>query len=262
MVPSSVDLTKLESRPDSEWERLEMSETHFAWHLEEHEFDDPYDRIAAVVEELWQIAAGYTQAFGSWCDYQLCGFDANGDLLFADGRRCRLPRRKPVEPPSVEAPAQQQAQVPSEPPLDLEAFRESNQRLDGRKDDFIGRLISDRNGSFETAQQAIGSAPGLLEQAGGILKNSIDYQHSIVRQLQDRASGDVEVRARVFTEAERSRRFGMGMELGKNITSSTMCSSADRSFWICAPSSNSAIHAPAACLFPANILNNCEGVSE
>ena len=52
----------------------------------------------------------------------------------------------------------------------------------------------------------------------GQLLGSIAYQHGVVKQLQDRASGDVEVRARVHAETERSRRFAMGLVFGRHLT--------------------------------------------
>ena len=49
-----------------------------------------------------------------------------------------------------------------------------DEQLHATKDDFIERLVSDRNWSFQTAKEAVEAAPGLMQQAEGILNSSIE----------------------------------------------------------------------------------------
>src|SRR5690606_25520814 len=155
-----------------------------------------------IVADLWQHATARTRESGSWCDFQLVGFGDGDQVLFADGRRCQVGTAPPPQRPTHDR---------TEP--DLDAVERGVDKLDARTDKFIERLASDRDWSFDTAQQAMSAAPALFDRAGEILKDTIGYQQDVVRQLTNRANGHVEFRSRAFAEMEKTRRFRLGVEM-------------------------------------------------
>lgn len=88
LVPEHLDIDKLS---DNDWIEFELPETHFEWSPEAAESPaDRLDEIHQIVEELWDIAARWTRSRGQWCDFQLVGFDDDGEELFAVGRRLKI----------------------------------------------------------------------------------------------------------------------------------------------------------------------------
>ena len=101
--------------------------------------------------------------------------------------------------------------------------------MDNRINDFLDRMSSERNKSFDTArdslvtaqqafaavQESIDAAPQLLSKPSDVLKEAIEYQSEQNRQIRDQSSGRLEMRAKAFAEMERSRRTGMVVEFLK-----------------------------------------------
>lgn len=220
MVPTESLADQAEETGD--WDSLELDETHFEWMAEDD--DAPSQRRETIVEtvgELWEVATQWTRAIGDWCDFQLLGFDSDNRTLFCDGKRCDLRGAEahsdsddPDRDDGVDAWARR---------------REFERRMDGRINEFLDRMSSERNKSFETArdslstaqkafasvQESIDAAPHLLSKASEVLKEAIDYQSEQNRQIRDQSSGRLEMRAKAFAEMERSRRAGMAFEFGK-----------------------------------------------
>jgi len=214
----------LADEPDelTDWDSLELEETHFEWTAETG--DVPSQRretIIETVEELWDIAIQWTQAFGGWCDFQLLGFDSDNRTVFCDGKRCDI--RGSASNGDADDPDRDEG-------IDAWARRrEFERRMDGRINEFLDRMSTERNKSFETArdslataqkafaavQESIDAAPHLLSKASEVLKEAIDYQSDQNRQIRDQSSGRLEMRAKAFAEMERSRRAGMAWEFGK-----------------------------------------------
>jgi hypothetical protein len=224
MVPTEALADQAEETGD--WDSLELEETHFEWITEGDDAPTQRrERITETVGELWEIAIQWTRAFGDWCDFQLLGFDSANRTVFCDGKRCDLrtvdgitgsdePDREPDRDDGADGWARR---------------REFERRMDGRINDFLDRMSTERNKSFETAreslstaqrafgavQESIDAAPRLLTKASEVLREAIDYQSEQNRQIRDQSSGRLEMRAKAFAEMERSRRRGMALEFGK-----------------------------------------------
>lgn len=220
MVPSEALADQAEESGD--WDSLELDETHFEWIAEGDDAPtERRERIAETVAELWEVAIRWSRALGSWCDFQLLGFDSDNRTLFCDGKRCDL---RGSEENSSPAETDRDGGIE-----DWTRRRDFERRMDTRMNDVLDRMIGERDKSFETAQQSlvsaqkafasvqesIDAAPRLLAKASEVLKEAIDYQSEQNRQVRDQSSGKLEMRARAFAEMERSRRIGMVAEVLK-----------------------------------------------
>lgn len=235
MVPDA-ERDELEAPVGTPWDPLEMPGAHFEW-ISPTE-DSPLEsreRISEIVEDLWEIAKGWTHVRSSWCDFKLVGYDSENQTLFEDGKRCFRDELTDLEFGD------------DDDPEDGERFsadvghgrfyrREQERRMDARMNHFVDRMMEERDKSFDTARQSlaaaqeafvsiqksIDTAPQLISKASEVLKESIDYQNATNRQIRDQHSGKIQMQAHALSEMERSKRFGMGMEFGKYVWDSAV----------------------------------------
>ena len=207
VVPTGVDLEELdidlvEEDADFEWQEVREGSVE--------------DHVAEVVNDLWATATDWTRAHGRWCDFQLAGYDDQGQELFADGRRCQPSGGPEPAPEAVVDDAE--AEFYSRPQW---GRRADSRALDGRLFEHLDRLAADRDNAFDTAkstlraaqesftsvQESIDAAPRLLSKASEVMRETMEYQREQFDQVRDERSGRVEFQSRAFSEMERSRRF-------------------------------------------------------
>lgn len=194
----------------------ELDATHFEWNPPADE--SPPARRARIVEtvsELWEIANDWARDQGVRCDFKLIGFDAEDEVLFESGKRAA------VSNPSTQEEPQERVGF-------FERRHHTERYLDKRMSDLLTLTIGERDKAFVTAreslvsaqksfrsvQESIDAAPQLLSKASEILKETLVYQDQQVREIRNRASGRIEMRAHALSEMERSRRFDMATRFG------------------------------------------------
>jgi hypothetical protein len=213
VVPDHVNVDDL--RDDRDWNDLELEATHFEWAPEDSE--DPTERRKAInetVDELWEIAATWTRSRGDWCDFQLIGYGPEGDLLFEDGRRCKLAEDDDNDgestPPFADGP-RARASSARESAAWLEIQREHSRALK----DIIDYTKSDRDNAVERSNQTLENNHRLWAQANNAVREAIEYQREQVARTQDQQSGRIELKARALAEMEKTQRFGRAVDLLK-----------------------------------------------
>ncbi|PRQ02044.1 hypothetical protein [Enhygromyxa salina] len=203
VVPDHVNVDDLHD--DRDWDHLELPETHFEWCSEDAEFPATRrKKIEETVGDLWTIAVNWTRSRGDWCDFQLVGFGINDELLFEDGRRCRL---------SEDEDDGDSSSPPSDGPRSWgRDARESAGWLDLQREhakslrEIIDYTKSDRDNAVGRANETLENNHRLWAQANNAVREAIDYQREQVARSQDQQSGRIELKARALAEMEKTRR--------------------------------------------------------
>jgi hypothetical protein len=204
MVPFDAAIDRLQT--ESDWDRLELGETHFMWTQDSGM--GPTERresIEAIVDDLWEIAVNWTRTRGVWCDFQLHGFDVDNHVLFEQGRRLYLTLVSPHQ-----TTGQSADQESTEPKV---SRREFDWRLEQRLDKLLDRFTEERDKSatnaresLDAAKEAIEATPQLFSTAREVLCETIDYQRQQFEHLRSQGSGRYEAQAKVLGEMEHTKR--------------------------------------------------------
>jgi hypothetical protein len=203
VIPVHVELDEL--RDDRDWDELELPTTHFEWSPEDAE--GPAERrksIDEAIERLWTIAANWTRSRGDWCDFQLIGYGPDGELLFEDGRRCKLAddeHDNDSTPPPGDG-ARPRPRVSRDSAERIALQREHASALK----EIIDYTKSDRDNAVGRANETLEKNHRLWAQASDAVREAIDYQREQATRAQDQQSGRIELKARAYAEMEKTQR--------------------------------------------------------
>ena len=204
LVESAADLDSLERAPLSDWEAIELPETHFRWTtVAGEDLDTRRERIHDAARDLWEQVRRWVRRMESRCDFKLLGFGRDNAVLFESSRRLEH-----------EVPERGRDRDEMDPGVsrDGAALDERWDRLDRTKDDLIKWLVEERNTSFGMAQKASAAAPEMIASTRAILERAIDYQAEQVRGLIDQSTGRTEFQARAYGERQKTQRTSMTLE--------------------------------------------------
>lgn len=169
--------------------------------------------IEQTVASFWEAAACWTRSRWSWCDFQLTAYDADGAVLFEDGRRCKLDGDDDIVPPDREH--ESESDRARERSREVHHWREVHQEHAKNLDRIIGYTRVDRDDAFRRSKQTLDDTSRLWSQANEAVREAIDYQREQIQRAKDLNSGRIELKARALTEMEKSQRFKSGLEFAK-----------------------------------------------
>ena len=214
LVESAADLDSLERAPLSDWEAIELPETHFQWTtVADEDLDTRRDRIHDAARGLWEQVRRWVRRLGSRCDFKLTGFGQDNAILFESTRR--VAHDGPERTSGHEGMSDGSGRTGA-------GLDEGWDRLDRTKDDLIKWLVEERNTSFGMAQKASSAAPEMIASTRAILERAIDYQAEQVRGLIDQSTGRTEFQARAYAERQQTQRRAMTMEFLRLTLEATM----------------------------------------
>jgi hypothetical protein len=225
LVPEHLNVDKLSAEEMIEYE---LPNTHFDWLVEPSE--SPTARregIQAIVNNLWDIAARWTRSRGEWCDFQLLGFDDDGEELFAVGRRLKIEDEPDLldGEDGAQAPSSPRSSVPPPPPPSATlspGWRELHKAHTSELEQIIDYTKTDRDDAVARSRQTLDDNQRLWKQvheasqtANQVLRETVAYEREQVERAKDQSSGRLKVQAHALTEMERTHRFGQALDFLK-----------------------------------------------
>lgn len=207
-----IDPDELDERDAADWADLELPDTDFEWTPDDP--DNPIrdrESIEEIVEKLWDAAVCWTRARGEWCDVQLVGYDADGDVLFEDGRRCKLGDEDHPDPPEDRRHSGEHGDHQRE----FQAWRDIHRDHARSLERIIDYTRTDRDDAVRRSKATLDDTSRLWSQANTAVREAIEYQREQVQRSHDQNSGRIELKARAFAEMEKTRRASQGFELAK-----------------------------------------------
>lgn len=229
LVPEDLNVDEL---TEGEWLEYERPETHFEWKLEPT--DSPAARrhaIEAVISRLWDIARRWTRARGTdWCDFQLIGFDQEGDELFAVGRRLKVEDEPDLivgeqvipDAGSAQRTAQTQRQAQPAAHATVSEWREIHQNHAAGLKEVIDYTKTDRDDAVVRSRQTLDDNHRLWRQvheasqlANDVLRETVAFEREQAERARSQGSGRLKLQAHALSEMERSQRMGKVLEFLK-----------------------------------------------
>ena len=207
MVPED---TNLEYLSDEDLERLERGDTHFEWGLTEVEDEAERARkIQNIVDRLWDSACRWSRLRGSWCDFRLFGYGEGlegEELLFQDGRRCRLGGEEQSASGEGEArrSPDDERRGRNEDAPDWHSFHDSER---SSLESLIGMVKDERNEAVRRTERTLAEQHLRWTQLNDAQRDTVAFQREQVEDTIAMRSGAVELKVRAVQEMQRTERF-------------------------------------------------------
>jgi hypothetical protein len=209
---------------EDDWIEYELPDTNFEWSLETAE--SPTARregIQAVVNKLWDIADSWTRSRGEWCDFQLVGFDDDGEELFAVGRRLKIDDEPDLSDGEDTVPGSSWTRSTRPPSATISPeWRDIHKAHTGELEKIITYTKTDRDDAVSRSRQTLDNNHRLWQQAHDAtqlanksLREAVTYEREQVERAKDQSSGRLKIQAHALTEMERTHRFGQALDFLK-----------------------------------------------
>jgi hypothetical protein len=197
---------------------LDLPDTDIEW-VAGSSTDREVERIEAIVAELWEGAIRWTRIHGEWCDFQLVGCDDDGEVLFEDGRRCRLADDDDELDRNGDDARGQESESARERErerlVEVAHWREVHQEHSKGLERIISYTRNERDDAVKRSKQTQDDTNRLWSQANEAVREAIEYQREQVQRFHEMNSGRIELKARAHAEMEKSARFARGVEFAK-----------------------------------------------
>ena len=207
--------TEVETLADDEWERFERSDTNFTW--DKSKFEDDHERprgLEDIVLALWDIACGWTELRGAWCDFRLFGHGEGGALLFQDGRRCVLGEEQgDAEPSSSREDERRHQRRERGGGPDWRALYATHTRS---LEQVIGFNQREREQAVERSSQTLKDNHLAWAQIANAMRDTADFQREQMEAAYEMRSGAIQLKAHALEGIQKTQRMKDAGEIVKH----------------------------------------------